>query len=79
MNSDNNPISPTLPWSIRGIETLLQRHPSLTERWKYELGVTLLAVQRGWEQTADERYFEYIQRNIDEFVDESGKHTNLYD
>ena len=66
------PIPGHLPWSIRGVETLLQRHPSLTHRWHYEPGVALLAVQRVWEQTQDPRYFEYIQRNIDDFVDESG-------
>lgn len=66
------PIPETLPWSIRGVETLLQRHPSLTHRWHYEPGVALLAVQRVWEQTQDPRYFAYIQRNIDEFVDETG-------
>ena len=61
-----------LPWSIQGAETLLQRHPSLTHRWHYEPGVALLAIQRVWEQTNDSRYFEYIQRNMDEFIDESG-------
>jgi unsaturated rhamnogalacturonyl hydrolase len=70
------PIPDHLPWSIRGTETLLQRHPSLTHRWHYEPGVALLAVQRVWEQTKDLRYFEFIHRNIDEFVDESGNiHT----
>jgi len=65
-------IPESLPWSIRGIETLLQRHPLLSHRWHYEPGVALLAVQRVWEQTKEPRYFEYIQRNIDEFVDEAG-------
>jgi len=66
------PIPDNLPWSIRGTETLLQRHPILTHRWHYEPGVALLAVQRVWEETKDPRYFDYIQCNIDEFVDETG-------
>lgn len=75
---ENNPTSfspiPTyLPWSIRGVETLLQRHPSLTHRWHYEPGVALLAVQRVWEQTQDVRYFDYMRTNIDELVDENGQ------
>ena len=70
------PIPASLPWSIRGVETLLERHPSLTHRWHYEPGVALLAVQRIWEQTGDSRYFEYIQRNMDEFIGETGNiHT----
>jgi len=71
--SEIKPIPNTLPWSIRGTETLLQRHPSLTNRWHYEPGVVLLAVQQVWEQTRDQRYFEYMQRNIDAFVDKEGK------
>ena len=31
-----------------------------------------LAVQRVWEHTVDIRYLEYIQRNMDEFIDEMG-------
>jgi unsaturated rhamnogalacturonyl hydrolase len=72
MTVDKISIQETLPWSIRAAETLLQRHPSLSDRWRYESGVALLAVQRVWEQTSDQRYFEYIQRNIDQFVDEAG-------
>jgi unsaturated rhamnogalacturonyl hydrolase len=34
--------------------------------------VALLALQRVWEQNKDPRYFEYIQRNMDAFIDESG-------
>jgi unsaturated rhamnogalacturonyl hydrolase len=44
----------------------------LSHRWHYEPGVALLAVQRVWEQTKDPRYFAYIKRNIDAFVDETG-------
>lgn len=70
--SEKVPTQSNLPWSVRATETLLQRHPSLTDRWHYEPGVALLAVQRVWQQTREFRYFEYIQRNIDEFVDENG-------
>ena len=62
----------TIPWSIQSVETLIKRHPSLSNRWHYEPGVALLAVQRVWERTKEDRYFEYIQKNIDEFVDETG-------
>jgi len=70
--SQHQLIPKSLPWSIRGVETLLQRHPLLSHRWHYEPGVALLAVQQVWKQTKDPRYFEYIQRNIDEFVLEEG-------
>jgi unsaturated rhamnogalacturonyl hydrolase len=70
VTSEIRPIPDTLPWFIRGVETLLQRHPSLTDRWHYEPGVALLAVQRVWERTCDQRYFEYIRRTMDEFITE---------
>lgn len=69
---EQKPNQENLPWSLQAVKTLLQRHPSLSYRWHYEPGVALLAVQRVWEQTRDERYFEYIQRNMDEFVDKRG-------
>jgi unsaturated rhamnogalacturonyl hydrolase len=72
-NATFSPIPTGLPWSIRGVETLLQRHPSLTHRWHYEPGVALLAVQRVWEQTQEQHYFDYIRANIDELVDASGQ------
>ena len=62
----------TVPWSIQGVETLIMRHPILSDRWHYEPGVALLAGQRVWELARDHRYFEYIQRNISQFVDQSG-------
>ena len=71
-SSKNQPIPASLPWSVRGVETLLQRHPVLGYRWHYEPGVALLSVQHVWEQTRNQRYFEYIQRNIDLFVDAEG-------
>ena len=73
MTPENKLTNAQLPWSIRAAETLLERHPSLTHRWHYEPGVALLAIQRVWEQTKDPRYFEYIQRNMDAFIDESGE------
>jgi unsaturated rhamnogalacturonyl hydrolase len=72
MTPENKFTHVKLPWSIQAAETLLERHPSLTDRWHYEPGVALLAIQRVWEQTKDARYFEYIQRNMDTFIDEAG-------
>jgi unsaturated rhamnogalacturonyl hydrolase len=70
---DNRTIPNTLSWSVRGVETLLQRQPSLTDRWHYEPGVALLAVQTVWEQIGGQHYFDYIRRNVDEFVTAQGE------
>ncbi len=69
---EQKPVPENQPWSIRGVETLLERHPSLSNRWRYEQGTALLAVQRVYERTSEMRYFEYIRRNIDDFVDVDG-------
>ena len=75
-SSERGHLRETLPWSIRGAETLLKRHPILSSRWHYEPGVALSAIQMVWERTKDPRYFEYIQRNIDQFIGAKGNiHT----
>lgn len=73
MNPNHNrPVKEIPPWSVRGAETVLQRHPSLSNHWRYEAGVALLAIQKVWEVTGDQRYLAYIQHNIDAFVDQTG-------
>jgi unsaturated rhamnogalacturonyl hydrolase len=53
-------------------ESVMGRHPLLAKRWAYEWGVLLKSVERVWLRTHDRRYFDYIKRNIDEFVDLKG-------
>jgi unsaturated rhamnogalacturonyl hydrolase len=50
----------------------MERHPLLAKRWAYEWGVLLKSVERVWLKTNDERYYDYIKRNIDAFVDPKG-------
>ena len=60
------------PWSARMAESVMQRSPTLMNRWHYEVGVMMKAFERLWEHTGDERYFEYVKQNVDEFVAEDG-------
>ncbi len=60
------------PWSLRTADTMLQRHPSLAQRWQYESGVALLGILRAWQKSGKPAFFDYVKRNIDEFVDPSG-------
>jgi unsaturated rhamnogalacturonyl hydrolase len=59
-------------WSIRMVESVMERHPLLAKRWAYEWGVLLKSVERVWLRTHDRRYFDYIKRNIDEYVAPDG-------
>ncbi len=42
------------------------------EKWSYEQGVVLRGIESVWYNTADGRYFKYIQRSIDRFVNDDG-------
>lgn len=73
-------ISPQWPWSKRIAESFLMRHPgavtydslSPSEKWNYEQGLMLEAFHQMWLFTKDQRYFDFIKGNIDQYVDESG-------
>jgi unsaturated rhamnogalacturonyl hydrolase len=40
--------------------------------WNYETGCVLLVLERLWRLTGDDRYYKYIRRNVDLFVQEDG-------
>lgn len=40
--------------------------------WNYENGCILTAFERMWRRTGDDRYFRYIQENMDLFIREDG-------
>jgi unsaturated rhamnogalacturonyl hydrolase len=46
--------------------------PARTERWSYEQGVLLKGIENVWLNTADGKYFAFIQHSIDRFVNEDG-------
>ena len=63
-------------WSIRTADTILARRPVLAEKWNYEAGVILKALEQVWRASRDPKYFEYIKKSVDHFVDEEGNiHT----
>ncbi|MBC8082781.1 MAG: glycoside hydrolase family 88 protein [Hymenobacter sp.] len=43
-----------------------------TARWDYEQGLMLKALERVWERTGDARYFIYLQKDVDQFVQKDG-------
>lgn len=59
-------------WSVRAAESVMQRHPVVSMRWRYEAGVVLTGIKHVWLRTGDKRYLDYIRSNIDGFVDRSG-------
>jgi unsaturated rhamnogalacturonyl hydrolase len=41
-------------------------------RWTYEQGVVLKGIEGLWKKTKDKKYFDYIQKSMDIFVQEDG-------
>ena len=46
--------------------------PARVERWSYEQGVLLKGIENVWLNTADGKYFTFIQRSIDRFITDDG-------
>jgi len=59
-------------WSVRMADSVLKRHPLLSRRWHYEPGVALWALEQVWLKTSEQKVYDYIKRNIDEFVRPDG-------
>ncbi len=53
-------------------ESVMQRNPTLMERWHYEVGLMMKAFERLYQHTGDERYYEYVKHNLDQFVQPDG-------
>ncbi|ADB37075.1 glycoside hydrolase family 88 protein [Spirosoma linguale] len=68
------------PWSQRMVATIMANNADSIAyvregkdaRWEYEMGVLLEAVEQVWYRTADDRYFQYIQKNMDRYVNADG-------
>lgn len=50
----------------------LEMAPGKPVKWAYDQGVVLEGIEGLWTRTADNRYFEYIQKSMDYFVQEDG-------
>jgi unsaturated rhamnogalacturonyl hydrolase len=66
-------------WSERMAETAMTRwanswetDPAKMEKWSYEQGVLLKGIEDVWLNTADGKYFTFIQHSIDRFVNDDG-------
>src|SRR5438067_3356283 len=72
-------IAQTSSWSERMASTAMTRwanswetDPARTEKWSYEQGVLLKGIENVWLNRADGKYFTFIQRSIDRFVNDNG-------
>jgi unsaturated rhamnogalacturonyl hydrolase len=59
-------------WSVRMAESVMQRHPNRYGSWDYVTGTVLRGFEELWEDTGDERYYNYIKNTVDYVVNENG-------
>lgn len=67
-------LSP-LDWAEKTLQTFIHQQPILDVKWAYEWSVVLFGALATWRLTQDPRYFEYIQQNINHFVQPDGTIT----
>lgn len=68
------------PWSVRMAESEMQRrgdsflfNDSTKSSWVYETGFFLKGVEQVWRETGNDKYFAYIKKIVDSYVEPDGK------
>jgi unsaturated rhamnogalacturonyl hydrolase len=59
-------------WSRRTADAVMRRLPLLDERWDYKWGVVAKGMLDIANAGGEQRYFDYVKRNIDHFVGADG-------
>ena len=59
-------------WCVKMADSLMKRRPILRFNWSYDYGVIMKGLEYVWKITGDKQYYDYIQTNIDVFVDPQG-------
>jgi len=59
-------------WSVKTVQSVMKSSPRLAQKWHYEFGLMLKAIEQVWIATGDDRYFNYIKENMDEFIAPEG-------
>ncbi len=67
------------PWSERMAATFIASHKDSiligsnpTATWDYEQGLMMKALEKLWVHTGDGKYYNYIQKDIDHFINDNG-------
>jgi unsaturated rhamnogalacturonyl hydrolase len=69
------------PWSVRIAESFLLRHPGAVtydtgfteQKWNYEQGLILWALYQMSLHSGEEKYYSFVERNLDQYVDQDGR------
>jgi unsaturated rhamnogalacturonyl hydrolase len=69
--SSQNPFALNT-WSVRMVESTLQRYTLDHALWHYEHGLQVMAIQKAGAATGEERYLRFVSDWIDKFVQADG-------
>jgi unsaturated rhamnogalacturonyl hydrolase len=80
-NTNQLLVDKNLPMFVRLADSFLLRHPGavtydsiFTEtKWNYEQGLILEALYQVYLYTGEEKYFQFIKENLDQYIEEDGK------
>jgi len=68
-----------IPWSRQMADSFIARNKdsilvgkSTVTRWDYEQGLMLKAIEKVWYRTGEGKYFEYIVKDLNQYVKEDG-------
>jgi unsaturated rhamnogalacturonyl hydrolase len=79
-NAGPDTIPSTASWSRRIADSFVSRHPgavtydsgSPDQKWNYEQGLMLVALHQMSLHTGDQTYFDFVCKNLDQYVGENG-------
>ena len=77
--SSSNPVHGTQPWSQQVAATAMRIWPDsfssrvgVQAKWSYDQGVILKGIEGIWTATGDGKYYNYIQKSMDYFINDNG-------
>ena len=60
-------------WSVRMADSEMIWEPLKLKKWgAYDSGVVLKGIEQVWRETKDQKYFDYLKKNVDEYVEADG-------
>ena len=59
-------------WAAKMADSVMSRTPEFNGKWEYDNGVIFKGIESLWKITGDKKYFDFIKKNMDFFIDESG-------
>ncbi|MEJ5350178.1 MAG: glycoside hydrolase family 88 protein [Melioribacteraceae bacterium] len=67
-------------WSVKFAESFLARHPGAvtydsfmtSRKWNYEQGLMLETLRKMFYYTGEQKYFDFIKGNLDQYIDNDG-------